>query len=57
VMRFSAATKCGSPQKESVSRGLAMACRTPLTTEQRRQTAQPEIGAYVPPNFLLRTNR
>jgi len=38
-------------------RGLAMACRTPLTTEQRRQRAKPESGAYVPPNLLLRTNR
>ena len=31
-------------------RGLAMACRTLLTTEQRRQTAKPESGAYLPPN-------
>ena len=38
-------------------RGLAMACRTLLTTEQRRQTARPESGAYLPPNLLLRTNR
>ena len=38
-------------------RGLAMACRTPLTTEQRRQTAKPESGAYLPPKLLLRTNR
>jgi hypothetical protein len=38
-------------------RGLAMACRTPLTTEQRRQSAKPEIGAYVPPTFYCeRTN-
>jgi hypothetical protein len=45
------------PLNASGSRGLATACRTLLTTKQKLQAAKAKNGAWIPPRFLLRSNK